>query len=49
MIYSFSSLLAIEPTKNESAFKRPVSVHRKDLEGQDKKFDIVYVLQHYRY
>lgn len=39
---------ALDPTKAGNAFKRPVAVRRKDLQGQDRKYDLVYVMQHFR-
>ena len=44
------SLLSVKlPTDISGAFKRPVSVHRNELQGKDKKFDMVYTLQHLTY
>ena len=36
-------------TKNSKSYKRPVSVRRTNLDPADKKFDLVYVLDHLRY
>ena len=36
-------------TKNSKSYKRPVSVRRTNLDPADKKFDLVFVLDHLRY
>ena len=46
MIASISAKLM---TNNSKSYKRPVSVRRTNLDPADKKFDLVYVLDHLRY
>lgn len=44
----FALISARVPSDIGNAFKRPVNVARYDLEGGDKKYDLVYVLSHLR-